>query len=465
MGVLYNIDEDAYGLLNSYLNGMKDYFARLGADEEVAQDVEYRVGELMAEVKERGSGVITIEDVRVICERVGAPEQMGDGPGGDMGGGSGSATGIDSGSATGSDASGGGTGENSRDSAEGEDSGDGSGAGAGEPVGEGWYDGVKRRRLYRDERKKWLGGVLAGVASYAGGGDPVPWRIAFVLLCIVGGSHGGPFLFLLFAYVLLWAFLPVAATPEDRLRQRGCEVNAQNVHNEILNEAAGGGDGCASGTGAGASAAAGGAAAGGGEHGGPSRVVKGCLVGCLAVPVGCFALLMIMAMTPVLGMLVSFFDILVVVGMLSLVAVVVIPVVALLHALFGSTNWSVGTRVCMLALWLVSLLGMWYGINWGVEKFRWESDSIGLLWRRMISLPGVSVQVNGYDVDDTLGTDSVGGVSVVIGGNAGGVRVGVGADSVAVRVGNDSSVVRVNVKDNKGLPEDSAVEVFPEEAE
>ena len=53
-GTLYAIDEDAYTLLERYLNSMKSYFARQEGGEEIADDIEHRVAELLWQQKQQG---------------------------------------------------------------------------------------------------------------------------------------------------------------------------------------------------------------------------------------------------------------------------------------------------------------------------------------------------------------------------------------------------------------------------
>lgn len=43
-GTLYAIDEDACELLEDYLNNMKSYFAKREGGDEIADDIEHRVG-------------------------------------------------------------------------------------------------------------------------------------------------------------------------------------------------------------------------------------------------------------------------------------------------------------------------------------------------------------------------------------------------------------------------------------
>ena len=75
-GTLYAIDEDAYELLNRYLENMKRYFSRKEGGEEIADDIEHRMAELLSELKAEGVEAISIEHVKGIIERIGSPEEM-----------------------------------------------------------------------------------------------------------------------------------------------------------------------------------------------------------------------------------------------------------------------------------------------------------------------------------------------------------------------------------------------------
>lgn len=69
------------------------------------------------------------------------------------------------------------------------------------------------RYLYRDPDNCLLGGVCSGIAHYLGFGDPVLWRLLMVLMFFLQGSG-------LIAYILLWLIIPLARTPEDKLRMK-----------------------------------------------------------------------------------------------------------------------------------------------------------------------------------------------------------------------------------------------------
>ena len=191
-GQLYNIDEDAYELLRSYEENMRAFFMRREDGEEVADDVEHRIAELLSQLKAEGTEAISIQHIRDIIGRIGNPEQM---------------AGDDEAAAA-------------------------SGAGTPPPpppFGAGPQTSTRvHRKLFRDSEDKMLGGVLSGFCRYFGMTDPLPWRIIFVLLFVFTFSS------LAIVYLVLWALIPEARTPEDRLRMRGEPVTAASLGEEMM---------------------------------------------------------------------------------------------------------------------------------------------------------------------------------------------------------------------------------------
>lgn len=182
-GQLFVIDEDAYDLLERYERSIRAYFATRDGGEEVADDVEHRVAELLAELQAQGVASVSLEHVKGIIRRIGEAQQM------------------EGGEAT--------------DAAP--------QAATPPPIPE-----RKRRHLYRDPDDKMIGGVISGLTHYLGGSDPLPWRILFVLLVIFTWSS------LAIVYIVLWALVPEARTPEERLRMRGEPVNPGTLRDEVM---------------------------------------------------------------------------------------------------------------------------------------------------------------------------------------------------------------------------------------
>lgn len=213
-GRLFSIDEDAYMMLSTYEQSLRNYFRSREGDEEIADDIEERIAELFEELKQGGTEAITIEHVTEIIHRIGRPEEM-DSPTSDRP-----------------------TPDPSRNGGE---------SGNGETTGKG------AKRLYRDPLDKKMMGVLSGLATYFGG-DVLWWRLGYlgaILFSFVGSTFnflwwlpGHSFFFniqfwgvaLIVGYIALAILVPEANTPEDHLRMKGREINPQNLAEEVTKE-------------------------------------------------------------------------------------------------------------------------------------------------------------------------------------------------------------------------------------
>lgn len=230
LGRLYQIDEDAYQLLQSYMEALRNYFRNQESGEEIVDDIEARIAELFDELKASGTEAISIENVQDIMQRIGNPEQM---TGDSEAGADGQNGGGEAASGTASDA-----GEKSEFKEK------------MEAFSEKLSNAVTgKKKLYRDPSNKMLSGLLAGMANYFGG-DVTFWRVGYVLLIVL--CHGfisvleehlffsiWPLshlpLFLILAYIVLSIIVPSAQTPEDKLKMQGKQVNPQNLA-EVMTE-------------------------------------------------------------------------------------------------------------------------------------------------------------------------------------------------------------------------------------
>lgn len=207
-GTLYNIDEDAYQLLDNYLNSMKRYFGNQDNNSEVADDIENRVAELLWEKKEQGMEAVNLDVIKEIIGKIGNAEEI---------------AGYD----------------NERENRNGDGHNGGCRGLAGDscdapdaPDATMWQRIRKHfryRHLYRDPENNILGGVCSGIAHYIGFGDPVLWRLLLLLLIFFQGTG-------LLAYIVLWIIVPMAYTPEDKLRMRGIRVTPDNLNRQIIQE-------------------------------------------------------------------------------------------------------------------------------------------------------------------------------------------------------------------------------------
>ena len=335
-GQLYNIDEDAYELLNNYEESLRHHFSKQEDGAEIFNDIEARIAELLSEQKAKGVEAISIEHVQDIIKRIGAPEEIGN---------------------------------EEMDSDE---------------AGQSRAEGAAPKRLYRDMENKLLAGVLAGFANYFGG-DRTWWRIGFILICVplfgffklfhIGFMNLGPVI----AYVVLAILLPSAATPEERLKMKGKAVNPQTLANEVTNEAQQKKD----------------AAAGTDYH----RNARGCVAGFFSILVAMFQLILIIvcsvACVAILFMLLRLYivpqavigeyfreeqlelmqhpELFWTLGVCALVACL-IPIYCAVHGLMKKTgkigSMGILQRVCWMVLWLAAVGGCVFAMKKISEQVR-----------------------------------------------------------------------------------------------
>ena len=209
-GTLYNIDEDAYQLLDNYLQSMKRYFGSKDGGEEIADDIEHRVAELLWEKKEQGLDAISIEIIKEIIGKIGNAEEI--------------------------------AGEEETESGERKTENAGQSVESGntyteednfDPSTASLWERIrhhfKNRRLFRDPDNQLLGGVCSGVANYIGFGDPILWRLLLLALFFVEGVG-------LITYLIMWLIIPLARTPEDKLLMKGKKLTPNNINEQIIQD-------------------------------------------------------------------------------------------------------------------------------------------------------------------------------------------------------------------------------------
>lgn len=237
-GTIYAIDEDAYQLLENYLQSMKNYFHHQEGGEEIADDIEHRVAELLWERKEHGMTAVTIEIVKEIIDKVGNPADIANSTSSEQS----SSSGIY---------------EKENDAYKRSENFFSS-FGDGTSVFGKVMKSINSRRFYRNGENNMLGGVCSGLADYLGVGDVVIWRLAVVVLsffcyCFFDGLFDNFTVFGLFsinisfisgimsyvvpiAYVVAWIVFPEAKTSEDRLKMQGKDVNPENLREQVVTD-------------------------------------------------------------------------------------------------------------------------------------------------------------------------------------------------------------------------------------
>ena len=175
-GIVFSISDDAFIKLNSYLNTLSRKFEKEQEREEIITDIEARISELFAERDGGRSRVVTLEDVILVIETLGTPEDIAD---------------IEA------------TATPPRSS----------------------QTNKKTRRLYRDPDRRLLSGVCAGIAAWLGI-KPFVVRLVFVGLTVAWGIS-------LAIYFILWIIIPIAKTTAQKLEMRGEPVNISNIEKNI----------------------------------------------------------------------------------------------------------------------------------------------------------------------------------------------------------------------------------------
>ncbi len=194
-GRLFQIDEDAYELLQQYIDSLRSSFGKQEGGDEIVDDIEARVAELFDELRQQGIEAITIEHVKDIITRIGKPEEL--------------------------------TGEEEKKSEEGKSTNwEEQARSAGQKI----YNNVRERtagkKLYRNPKDKMLAGVMSGLAVYTNT-DPVIWRLLIILFTMCYGVG-------IFIYIVLALVLPEAKTPEQLLQMEGKNVTPQNLADVVV---------------------------------------------------------------------------------------------------------------------------------------------------------------------------------------------------------------------------------------
>ena len=229
-GTIYAIDEDAYQLLENYLQSMKNYFRNEEGGDEIADDIEHRVAELLWEYKEKGMTAVNIETIKEIINKIGNPAD------------------IDGEASSHSETS-----DGSYDRSEHSENFFSSFGDETSVFGK-IKKNISSRRFYRNADNKMLGGICSGLADYFGVGDVTIWRLAILVLAFVGWGfnmsffhHIFPFNIINFTfnflvpltYFVIWIVVPEARTAEDKLRMQGMDVNPENIREQVVSDSEG----------------------------------------------------------------------------------------------------------------------------------------------------------------------------------------------------------------------------------
>lgn len=171
-GFSFSIEAQAYGILEDYMNELNRYFASYEDGADIMADVEVRMGELIAEFRGNESIVSTYHVSRAI-DTFGRPEDIL---------------------------------ENTH-----------------VPQGD---EGSGNKKFYRDQDRKVIAGVCAGISAYFGW-DVTMVRLVFVLGAFLGVGFAG------ILYIALWIVAPYATNVREKLNMKGKKFNIVNLAQEI----------------------------------------------------------------------------------------------------------------------------------------------------------------------------------------------------------------------------------------
>ena len=171
-GVLFQIDEDAYKILKKYLGEIDARLRFTQGGAETMEDIEARIAEIFRSLGGQ-AGVVSKENVEQVISTIGSPETF-----------------EAEGGMKGSDASS--------------------------------YSRPVRKKMYRNEDDKIIGGVCGGMGAYLDI-EPVWMRVLFIIFtCFFGVGF--------LVYVGLWIALPVARSEAQKK-----EMYGDNYHSSLHN--------------------------------------------------------------------------------------------------------------------------------------------------------------------------------------------------------------------------------------
>ncbi len=185
-GIIFHIEEDGYEKLKEYLDSINKYFSSFDGSNEIIADIESRIAEIFLAKLNEGKQVITLEDVTALMATMGSIQDF-------------QAVEEDS------------------------QSFDQPGP-AGEPETAG--TAAPPQKLYRDKRRRLLGGVAAGIAHYFAV-DPLWIRLIFIALLFDFFVTSLVSSLAILAYIVLWIVVPAANNLEEDKKLKKMYRNPQ----------------------------------------------------------------------------------------------------------------------------------------------------------------------------------------------------------------------------------------------
>lgn len=180
-GLLFHIDDEAFKILENYLDAIHRQFKNDTEKNDIIADIEARLAELLVERIDRKKDLVSVNDVNAIITIMGEPHNFVDDE---------------------------------------------------EPQPKAKR--VKQRgskasrRMYRDTDNRILGGVCSGLGAYFSI-DPWIFRTIFIVLSFFGFVG-------IIIYFILWITIPEAITTAQKLEMHGKPINIENIKRTVKQE-------------------------------------------------------------------------------------------------------------------------------------------------------------------------------------------------------------------------------------
>lgn len=198
-GVVFTMDEDAYNLLNDYLDTLQHALHNHEEAAEIETDIEGRIAELLMERAGGKEKVVSITEIEQIITRIGSPEEM-----------------LEEEITVNIS----GNGDSQTETVRNRETMDQ------RAVPPPYLGGKPYRKLYRDPQNAMIGGVCAGFAAYLK--IDVTWvRLFTVAISLLSVSTAA------IIYVILWIVLPEANTPYQRMQMNGDTPTMENIGKSV----------------------------------------------------------------------------------------------------------------------------------------------------------------------------------------------------------------------------------------
>ena len=198
-GYPFTIDDDAYRMLKDYLDTIRYAFDTQEDTEDLAADIESRIAEILIEKEGGKTKIVTIEEISKVIERIGKPSDF-----------------IEIEETI-----------NNKEDKSTEDIKVEEERITPPPYEPNRnFNGIFRKKLYRDPQNSMLGGVCSGLSYYLNI-DVTIIRLLTVILFFLSATTVG------IAYIVLWIVVPEAVTPLQKMQMMGQEPTMENIGRNV----------------------------------------------------------------------------------------------------------------------------------------------------------------------------------------------------------------------------------------